>query len=129
MLDLNSETLTLLMHGIIVIFRIKLNGFWDFYHGTNVGLGFRPGTEWNMHFVVHWRWLFVWQRAASNPRYYRRWSLAPHYPLVTLTPAAITTDTRLSADQVSVSQLLNHETSTQTALLPCLPLLRPPTST
>ncbi len=64
MLDLNSETLTLFPHGIIVIFRSKLNGFWDLYHGTNVGLGFRPGTEWKMHFLVHWRWLFVY----SAPR-------------------------------------------------------------
>jgi hypothetical protein len=38
--------------------------FGIFYHGTNVGLGFRPETERKMHFLVHWRWLFVY----STPR-------------------------------------------------------------
>jgi hypothetical protein len=39
MLDLNSDTLILSEYGIFVILRNYLNGFWDFYHGTNVGAG------------------------------------------------------------------------------------------
>jgi hypothetical protein len=33
MLDFNSKTLIYFKHGIVVIFRNNLNGFWDFYYG------------------------------------------------------------------------------------------------
>ncbi len=58
MLDLNSETLKFQSkHGIFVQFRNNLNGFWDFYHGTNVGADVltrprcrAPSAEYNVSF-------------------------------------------------------------------------------
>ncbi len=37
MLDLNSETPDLVEDVLFIIFRNNLNGFRDFYHGTNMG--------------------------------------------------------------------------------------------
>jgi hypothetical protein len=39
MLDLDSATLILSDHGVSAIYKINLNGFWGFYHGTGVGAG------------------------------------------------------------------------------------------
>jgi hypothetical protein len=39
MLDLDLEILISLSMVVFVIFGKNLNGFWDFYHGTNVGAG------------------------------------------------------------------------------------------
>ncbi len=38
-LDLNSKTLIYSKHGIFVTFKNNRNGYWDFYHGLNMGAG------------------------------------------------------------------------------------------
>ncbi len=45
MLDLGSETMIQSEHGIFVIFINNLNGFWGFYHCTNVGAGSSKVTQ------------------------------------------------------------------------------------
>ncbi len=45
MLDLGSETMIQSEHEIFVIFRNNLNGFWGFYHCTNVSAGSPKVTQ------------------------------------------------------------------------------------
>ncbi len=47
-LDLNSKTQIQYKHGIFVICRNNLNGFWDFYHSTNMSAG-SPKVRVHLH--------------------------------------------------------------------------------